>query len=176
MKSLFSLGFPAIPVIVLLLGAFAFPAPLLAVNCSSANINLDTQTEVDSFQADYGPCDTVTGSLNILSNGVVTNLNGLSALTNIGGDLGVAGNSALTNVNGLAALTSVGGFLSLNSNAVLTNLDGLSALATAGSLSILNNGALTNLAGLSSGVFQPKSTSTGRRMWPLHQYRSFARF
>ncbi len=150
MKSLFSRVFPTLPVAVFLLGVF-FPAPLLAVDCSSADITLDTQAEVNSFQATYGPCDTVTGLLHVLSNASVANLDGLSALTNIGGDLAIAGNSALTDVSGLAALTSVGGYVSFNSNAVLPNLDGLSALASVGQgLSVSLNPLMTNIDDLSA--------------------------
>jgi hypothetical protein len=61
----------------------------------------------------------------------------------------------LTNVNGLSALTKVGGYVNFYSNAALTNLDGLASLASIGTttsdyLQISGNTVLASIAGLIS--------------------------
>jgi hypothetical protein len=65
---------------------------------------------------------------------VLTNLDGLAALTSVGGDLRIWNNSALTNLDGLAAVTSVGGFLYIYNNAALDNFCGLFPLIDASGL------------------------------------------
>ena len=157
----------------LLFVAMAFSSPVWAQDCTPESITIASQVEVDGFQADHGPCNTVTGVLYILGsdivdlsplsdltnvgrylhidfNPVLTNLDGLSALTSVGG-LDIESNDALTNLNGLSALTSVDGYLSIQNNAALIDLDGLSALTSVGGqLAINSNDALTNLNGLSA--------------------------
>ena len=46
--------------------------------------------------------------------------------------IGIIGNDVLTNVDGLSALTSIEGSLVINGNATLTNLDGLGSLTDGG--------------------------------------------
>jgi len=153
-----------------------FSPSLMAADCTSANITLTSQTEVDNFQTSYGggaTCDTVAGRLTVAGNDIVdlsflsaltsvgglaingnatlANLDGLSALTSVGEHLNIWGNDALTNLDGLSALTSVGEDLDIGFNAALANLDGLSALTSVvGSLNIRDNYTLTNLDGLSA--------------------------
>ncbi len=135
--------------LILLISAL-MTSPLLAVDCTSADIDLNSQAAIDDFQLTYGPCDTVTGVLTI-DGADIANVGGLSALTSVGDSLQISNNAALTNLNGLSALTSVGGYLSIYINAALTNLDGLSALTSVGrNLIILNNAVLTNLNDLSA--------------------------
>ena len=129
-------------------------------DCSSSEILLSTQVDVDNFQSTYGGggvCDMVSGSLTIVDSTDITNLDGLSSLTSIDGDLKIYENDALTNLDGLSSLTSVGGDLRIGCNGyycdndTLTNLDGLSSLTSVGGdLKIYDNDALTNLDGLSS--------------------------
>ena len=130
-----------------------FSSSLMAVDCTSANITLNEQTEVDNFQTNYGgggTCDTVTGNLTVDGDDI-DNLSPLSALTSVGGILYIVDNAALANLDGLSALTSVGG-ISINGNAALANLDGLSALTSVSEhLNIWGgNAALTNIDGLSA--------------------------
>ena len=107
------------------------------------DVTLSTQAEVDAFNYTY-----VTGALTISGNDI-TNLDALSALTEVGA-LIITHNGSLTNVNGLSALTAVG-FITINQNGGLTNVNGLSALSNVGgSINILNNPVLTNLDGFSS--------------------------
>src|SRR5690606_1131249 len=88
-------------------------------------------------------------SLSISSNSQLTNLDGLSNLTQIGGYLYIVNNSQLTNLDGLSNLTQIGGYLYIQNNAVLENLDGLSALESInGDLVIFNNAVLTDISGL----------------------------
>ena len=126
---------------------------LKAADCTSVNIKLTSQTEVDNFQATHGAggtCDTVTGYLRVSGDDIV-NLSPLSALTRVGRQLSFMNNAALTSLDGLSALTSVGEYFYLVDNAVLADLDGLSSLATIGEeVRFKGNLALTNLDGLSA--------------------------
>ncbi len=126
-----------------------------AVDCSSADITLQTQAHVDQFQTDHGPCDTVIGLLRINTGaGVadpIVNLNGLSALIAVGGRLEILNNSGLTDLTGLNALASVGDNLEISSNGALVNLDALSGLTSVGAgLVVSGSTMLTNLNGLSA--------------------------
>ena len=99
---------------------------LMAADCTSANITLNKQTEVNNFQANYGgggTCDTVTEDLTVDGDDIV-DLSPLSALTSVGGVLNIVDNAVLANLDGLSALTRAGG-ISINYNADLTNLDGM---------------------------------------------------
>ncbi|MEO1078724.1 MAG: thrombospondin type 3 repeat-containing protein [Pseudomonadota bacterium] len=118
--------------------------------CSSADIALATQAEVDAFQVSFGngaTCSVVAGRLTI-SGSDITNLNGLGEITGVGEGLVVNDNDALTNLEGLSGITSVGGNVIVNSNDALTNLDGLDGITSALDLQIVQNSALTNLDGL----------------------------
>src|SRR5690606_3391430 len=92
---------------------------------------------------------SIGGFLNIYNNPQLTNLDGLSNLTQIGGYLDIYYNSQLTNLDGLSNLTQIGGYLYILDNAVLENLDGLIALESInGNLLIYNNAVLTDISGL----------------------------
>jgi hypothetical protein len=59
-----------------------FSSSLMAVDCTSANITLTSQTEVDNFQNTYGgggTCDRVTGHIWVTGNDIF-DLSPLSAL------------------------------------------------------------------------------------------------
>jgi hypothetical protein len=58
----------------LLFLAMALPSPVWAQDCTSENITLASQGEVDNFQADHGPCDTVTGILTITNGNDIVDL------------------------------------------------------------------------------------------------------
>jgi len=125
-------------------------SPLLAVDCTSENISLYSQAEVDNFQAAYGggdTCNTVLGNFWIWGSDIV-DLTPLSDLTSVG-SLYIQQNPALTNLNGLAALTSLE-FLFIHNNGALTDINALATLTSVGEISIGNNNVLTNLNGLSS--------------------------
>jgi hypothetical protein len=144
-----------------------------AVDCLPADIDLSTQSDVDNFQANHGPCDRVTGLLTVdgtdienvdglsaltsVGNGLrflfatsLTNVDGLSSLSSISGNLFFTDSDSLTQVDGLSNLVTVGGSVYFQFNDVLTNLNGLSSLTSAGSLILDFNTALQNIDGLSS--------------------------
>jgi hypothetical protein len=135
----------------LMVALMTLSLPVLGTDCTNPDITLNSQAEVDNFQADYGGvggCDTVTGTLWAEGNDIY-NLDGLAGLVNVEGTLWVFQNPVLTNLSGLANLTNVGGNLYIQINDALTNLDGLANLTdVSGDLAIQNNAALTNLEGL----------------------------
>ncbi len=146
------------------------------IDCSSNNIVLSTQEEVDNFQATYGGdgiCDTVNGNV-VVSGNDITNVDGLANLVTAQ-ELYIEDNDALTNIDGLASLValsesstsnndaptkfdglaSLNGFTDLNirSKEAATNIDGLDSSPIPGSLLIIrNNDALTNIDGLANLV------------------------
>ncbi len=134
--------------ITLLILTTAISPPLWAADCTPSSIGLYTQADIDSFQANHGPCDR---ALTIYIEGAdISNLDGLTALIAIGSSLNIENNDVLTDVRGLSSLTSVGRNLWIKNNPRLTNLDGLSALTDVGdTLAILDNEALGNVNGLS---------------------------
>ena len=122
--------------------------PAESADCdNTTTIFLDTQQEVDDFQAIYGPCDTVIGRLTIASQNIL-NLDGLAEITHINGPFNLENNNILENVDGLSSLVFVGDFLSIRNNPVLKNLDGLNNLRQVGDLSIQTNGSIENLDGM----------------------------
>jgi hypothetical protein len=160
---------------LLLIFMTTFSLPIWAEVCTPLEriIVLNTQSEVDNFQSDYGPCDQVdflrvTGAdivnldglsaltsvlrqVIISDNPNLTDIGGLANLNSVSGLLGIKSNNALTNIDGLAAFTSWGGHLRIESNATLTNVDGLSSVTEVGGyLEIKSNPALTNVDGLSN--------------------------
>jgi hypothetical protein len=132
----------------------SFPAIAADQFCDPSDIRLSSQFEVDNFQSNYGPCDTV-GTL-IIRGEDITSLNGLSDLVRVGGALlEISGNSRLENLDGLESLTAVAGDLLINDNSSLIDIDGLSSLSTVTidpvyKIEILRNPALRNLDGLST--------------------------
>ena len=163
---------------VLCLITLWLPAKIYAADCSQTHIELNTQAQIDSFQATYGSgvtCDTASGNLQIagddivdltpladvvsvgglflLRNPLLTNLDGLdglSSITSAGSWLSINANPLLANIDGLSSVTSVAGSLFFGSNASLTNVDGLSGMASfAGDFEIVDNPMLADLNGLS---------------------------
>ena len=106
-----------------------------AVDCTPADIQISSQSDVDNFQSNHGPgCDTVTGDLIIGSvapadgGSDIGHLNGLSKLNFIQGGLLVQRNPNLTDVNGLAGLESVGGDFEIRDNETLSDCRSFSAI------------------------------------------------
>jgi hypothetical protein len=96
---------------------------------------------------------TFATKLTIKGNAKLTNLNGLSALTEVEHFLTIADNPLLTSIAGLSHLVSIsstGGNLTIDNNDALTNVDGLSGLTYAAGLVIRNNAAIANVDGLSN--------------------------
>jgi hypothetical protein len=127
-----------------------FSAPALAQDCTPNDITLNSQEEVDNFQANHGPCDSVVNELTIDGDDILI-LDGLSSLTSVNGRLSIWDSDALTNLNGLSSLNFVF-ILRVMFNDGLINLNGLSSLTNVAGLRIQSNIALTNLNGLSALV------------------------
>lgn len=123
--------------------------PLLAVNCTPDSITLSSQSEVDGFQANHGPCDTMVGVLTV-SGGDITDLTPLSGITTgiINSKILIQNNPSLSNLDGLSGLASVY-WIEINSNQALTSISGLSNLGSvSGPLILHGNTSLTNVTGL----------------------------
>lgn len=141
----------ALLILILFCIATLFPSKVQAVDCSSSDISLHSQDEIDNFQATYGGggvCDTITSDLTIIISSA-TNVDGLSALKYIGNDLKIRSTS-LNNLDGLSNLMSVGNDLEIENNDLLTNINGLNSLTNLGrSLIIIFNPSLANINGIS---------------------------
>ena len=129
--------------------------PLLIFICHSFNgftqcpigqIVLNTQQEVDDFSINYPNCTNLSGGLRIQGTDI-TNLNGLSQLTQMNGlllldpsnlqslnglhnvtrinGISILGCDMMTDLNGLNNLEHIGGQLQIESNLNIINLDGL---------------------------------------------------
>ena len=127
--------------------------------CTGRDITLETQSQINDFQAEYaprtgGPCTRVGGNLRIEddNDGIdpITSLSGLGDLTFVVGGLSVRGNGNLMSLDGLNGITTVSNLtISENGNPALTSLDGLNSLAVVhADVDIINNAALTSLNGL----------------------------
>ena len=71
---------------ILLLAALAFASPAWAQDCAPDDILLGSQSAVDNFQANHGPCDVVAGNLTISGNDI-QDLDALTGIDVIEGDL-----------------------------------------------------------------------------------------
>ena len=149
---------------------------LMAQPCASnaSTITLLSQSDVDSFQATYGPCDSVTGilaigtfanpssnindltplsglkqttQLIIVDNDSLLSLNGLQNLQQqVISRLSLVGNLQLNDISQLSGIGPVGGDVGIVDNPALTSLEGLQNLKTFGTaFSIRNMPGLTSL-------------------------------
>ncbi len=123
------------------------PTQAVLADCSGFPIVLSSQTAVDNFQSNYGPCITVSGNLEIYGDTVI-DLTPLSDLITITGYLSISNSTSLASLAGLENLETIGVRLSIENTTNLINLAGLSGLTTLGSLSISNNLTLNSLNGL----------------------------
>src|SRR5690606_10449481 len=79
--------------------------------CSAAcsgDITFSTQAEIDSFVSDHSYCENTAFYNFTISGADITNLDGLSGLTNIAGELSIHNNPLLTDIDGLSSLQSIG--------------------------------------------------------------------
>ncbi len=121
-------------------------------SCLPNGITFETQADIDNFQTDYPNCTEIEGNVQIEGD-EITNLNGLSVLTNIGGRLRFYTCTVLPDLTGLENLTTIGGDLIIyvwpSSTTSLTTLSGLDNLVTVGgALEVTGTDVLLNLAGL----------------------------
>ncbi len=111
-----------------------------------------SQSYIDNFHLGFPNC-TVIEEYAIIHGEDITNLNGLSQLTNVNGDIRIEGNPLLTSLNGLNNLTTINGDLWVSDNALLPNLQGLNGLNSIGEELMIGNypagnPLLTSLSGL----------------------------
>ncbi|MEP0263865.1 T9SS type A sorting domain-containing protein [Dokdonia sp.] len=140
--------------------------------CSSGNVILTSQAEVDEFGLNSLSCFIIEGQLQI-SGDDITDLSPLSGITSViegviirdnvnlvtltgleinqtAGDVQILNNPSLENLQGLEGLTSMEDMLVIRDNAALTSLSGLNNLTHTDDLSIINNDSLEDLIGLGS--------------------------
>ena len=130
---------------VILCLATIFASSVWAVDCLPEDITLSSQSDVSNFQANYGPCDQVTGVLRIEGDDI-SSLSGLSELKQIY-NLDIWNNPLLINLQGFSGLEVVAG-LDVHGNPSLADLQGLTALDQVGSLYIAYNASLISMKGL----------------------------
>ena len=149
MRMLRALGSPVAAAFGVLLFLLAhYPAEAMAQDCVPADIELQSQAEVDAFQANHGPCDRATNL--VIQGADIVNFDGLAGLVSVSGRLDFFGNAQLTNIDGFTALVRVGQLNILNNHS-LAAIDGLNALtATDSHLLIRVNHELTRIHGLTS--------------------------
>jgi hypothetical protein len=117
-----------------------------------SGFSLNTQTDVDNFQADFGPCDTVTKSI-FMEFGPYTNLNGLSDIVTIVGDLKIISTSSGTasSLSGLTSLISLGGLTIEDSN-YIKSIPAMPSLTSLDRLVLFNVRTMTDMSGFPGGV------------------------
>ena len=116
--------------------------------CPNIPILLTTQAEIDNFAANYPNCYVLTHELKVDGdNSDVTNLNGLSAITNTE-DLYVL-RTGITNFSGLENLVSTA-HLSIGFNPNIQNLSGLGSLQSVDEINIWFNQGLTSVDGINN--------------------------
>ncbi|WP_271783020.1 hypothetical protein [Aquimarina algiphila] len=113
------------------------------------NLAIDEQSDIDSFAY-----TSIDGDLIIQekSAGAIVDLHELLTLTSINGNLIIISNETLSNLDGLSNLSNIGfGSITISNNTVLNNIDGLSKITEITErLVIENNTMLDNLNGLSN--------------------------
>ena len=101
MKLLFTVRIVTTGLLTGLLVTALFAAPLLAQDCSPDDITLSTQSDVDDFQDNHGPCDRIVGGLTI-DGEEIGNVDGLSGVVSMG-NLRFLFTSELDNLTGLSS-------------------------------------------------------------------------
>jgi len=118
--------------------------------CFSENLTFRTQVEVDSYVANYSGCTIHDGRLTITGNNI-TDISGLSFLTEIRGNVAITSSNSLLSLAGLENIQEIDGSFTISNVDLITDIDDLSpSLDIATSISIENCDLLQNLDGFSS--------------------------
>ncbi len=145
--------------LIMLLPALLLVTSAGAEGCFPDGITFTSQSQVNNFRTAYPECSLILGDVFICGPGI-TNLNGLSIITNIGGSLKIECNAYLSALNGLDNLESVGEEVYIEGNPLLNNIQALSNLSyIGGNLTITNNPLLVSLLGLE------KIVQIGGKLW-----------
>ncbi|MBW6492596.1 MAG: T9SS type A sorting domain-containing protein, partial [Lentimicrobium sp.] len=135
--------------------------PVIPCSCLPEGISFNTQAEIDNFQTNYPGCREIGGDVHITGvESDISNLQGLSILSEIGGLLWINTTYDLANLEGLNGIVSIGGDLVIGNasmagsgNQILEDFSGLNNLETiGGDFSVSFNPILINFQGLSSLV------------------------
>lgn len=120
--------------------------------CNQASITLASPGQLNTFQQNYGPCDSITNRLT-LSGGGITDLNRLRALEYVN-NLWIQDNPVLPNLDGLEGIQqSTFSSLSITGNSILNDISALENASTSiGNLGINNNPELGDLSPLASNT------------------------
>jgi hypothetical protein len=130
------------------LAAILLSFNVFSQSCLPEGIEITSQAQIDSFQADYPGCTSVEGTVEINGDDI-SNLNGLSVLTTIGESLYISNNDILTDISGLSSLTHVTGALLISTNPLLTSFSGLENLSSVeGDVFISNNVILNDISAI----------------------------
>ncbi len=140
--------------ITLLIIYIAFIGSLLSQGCLPSGFNILTQTQIDNFPSLNPNCTIIEGWLRIrmVDNESLSNLNGLSQITQINGDVHIeltSSNATIDDLQGFDNLTTIGGSLTITNSGNLNILNGFQNLTSiGGDLTILGNNGLQSLIGL----------------------------
>jgi hypothetical protein len=105
--------------------------------CPTTTVTIITQEDIDNFILDYPNCTVIPTNI-LIGDSEITNLNGLSHITEIQGNLKIGdenGSDFGTNVinfQGLNNLTTLGGYLFISTNDELVSFSGLESLTSIG--------------------------------------------
>jgi len=113
--------------------------------CPTGDITLSTQAEVDQFVANYPNCEVIEGTLTISGNDI-SDISGLSNITEIKGKIFIGSTPNLTNIN-LKNLTTAGlGFILSGTGATSASFENLKTVnGNGGPFYVSGNSVLQNL-------------------------------
>lgn len=127
---------------------------LCSQSCLSNGFNILTQTQIDNFPLLNSNCSILESYLQIkmVNNESLSNLDGLSQITQINGNVRLeltSPNATINDLKGLDNLTTIGGSLTIINSGNLGSLNGLQNLTSiGGDLTIVGNNSLQSLNGL----------------------------
>ncbi|MDD3004150.1 T9SS type A sorting domain-containing protein [Flavobacterium sp.] len=137
-------------IIFLILAVFI--TVVMRAQCPTTALTFSTQAQIDNFSTTYPNCTILLAGIDVTITGNnITNLDGLSGITQINGAVEIRNNPNLTSLLGLANLTTAGSDFIIRNNAVLTSLAGLENLTSIqGEFTIRTNPSLTSIAALNA--------------------------
>jgi len=124
-----------------------------AQTCISDTIYFESQQQIDDFPINYPSCTEISGSIYIVNNDEITNLDGLNQIIRVNGALHLFNLSQLNSLSGLSNLQFVGDRLNLSTIPNIPNLGSLNNLSNVGGdVRVKNCSGLTDLSGLENLV------------------------
>ncbi len=115
--------------------------------CPNGSVTFSNQAEVDLYLSSFSTCDTIFG--NLIIQGSVNDISGLSNLVYIQGNLRLINNTSFNSLQGLSGLTAIGGNLQIINADALTSLQGLENLTAIGGLmEIISNNSLSDCSSI----------------------------